>query len=303
MKNPGHTKFIPVREFTDDHLPSPPSDIQRETLKTLVDLTVRLRVHWTSSDRPDEDDLSEHRGSGSLRTGTGFIWTVSGPHTSKPCPCRVCDGKVWRKYWTFTVVTAQHVVYNTQEAQQTRVDLFYDEESSQQDGTMKTVWAAETVWAESPTDVSDVLCVTHDEFLAERISSLHHSCRSLLDSYEQSLTRPKDHGAGHRFRKVFHQKTQGHVVIVSHPHGQPKKITVGKMSGNLKSFDGGHLLEYSTATCPGCSGAQVFPSDASSSLAFVDTIGLNAWNFVHSGTYDKTFPNSREPVNFGKNWA
>ncbi|GFR62980.1 hypothetical protein ElyMa_001883800 [Elysia marginata] len=169
-KNPGHKKFIPVQNFTAKHLPNMKCDQQREMLRKAVDRTVRLRVRWTSVDRLDEDDFSEYRGTDRLRVGTGFIRHVSENKTGIPCPCLDCDGKVTRNHWTFTVQTAHHVVFNSEEARRTGVDLFYDNESSQRDGRMKTLQPVEAKWFNSAMDICVMLCVTHDESLANRIS-------------------------------------------------------------------------------------------------------------------------------------
>ena len=112
----------------------------REWVRAIADLTVRLRVGYTSQDRPDGDPLCGNRGKSIPRVGTGLIYRVDSK-INEPCPCVYCDGQKVRKFWRFGVRTAQHVVYDTEEAKRTRLDLFYDDETSRQDGKVVTVWA------------------------------------------------------------------------------------------------------------------------------------------------------------------
>ena len=45
-------------------------------------------------------------------------------------------------------------------------------------------------------------------------------------------------------------------VVVSHPHGRPKQITIGRVKGADPSRPEA-LITYDASTCPGCSGAPV----------------------------------------------
>ncbi|GFR81636.1 hypothetical protein ElyMa_004075600 [Elysia marginata] len=141
-KNPGHVKFISPQDFKDNYLPSFLTGKNYEEFCSIIDCTVRLRVSWTSRARLNGEKFSGCRGTHRLRLGTGCMYTHGDRVSSldnEPCPCNECEGKVIRKHWKFSVHTAHHVVYNTEEAKQTKVDLFYDDESCQQDGRMKTV--------------------------------------------------------------------------------------------------------------------------------------------------------------------
>ena len=298
-KNPGHKKFASAEHVKNGNIFNPSNlgllafGKQHEVLAARIDLTVRLRVNWTSLRRSDGDKLSELRGTDNLRLGTGFIQHVSKLVYNTPCPCGKCDGKMTRKYWTFRVQTAKHVVYNTEEAKKTRVDLFYDEDQ------METVWASEVIESISDRDVSDLLCVTHDEALVERIMSAY-SC--LLDSKNYPIQQ-------HELPFLFNSDTCM-ALIVSHPHGQPKKVTLGEVR------DGGKedlILKYNTATCPGSSGAPVFLFDPN----IEDSLYIPWHAQVHSGncTKSSTKPNllerflqklwrrkTVEQLNYGYNW-
>ena len=256
-------------------------DEERERLGVLIQLTVRIRLNWTSGDRPEDDDLAEYRGSNRLRLGTGFIWYVSDPpRIEEPCPCFECDGKKVRKYWVFLVRTAHHVVYNTEEARAAQVDLFYDDEGGQKE----TVWALKASWSRPDGDVCSLECLTCDERLARKITSLNLRRLSVPDTYDQSSSNPKQSGLLNRFTKIFTRERHEHALIVSHPHGQPKRITVGKWRPDVEKQGDERYVEYNTATCPGSSGAPVFllyPDPQGNRLVLRHTL----WGFVHGGTH------------------
>ncbi|GFS00428.1 hypothetical protein ElyMa_006398600 [Elysia marginata] len=265
-KNPGHENFISAPDFKDNYLPRLQSEEQREMFRFMIDRTVRLRVNCTSQDRPDDDAMAEDRGTRKMRVGTGSVWIVEEPKYEEPCVCLKCHGKVARKQWRFGVMTAQHVVYNTEEAKKTQIDFFYDDDSCKSDRRMKSAWGVE--WRESRPDRDwcEMLCVTCDKDLGERIEKF--GSRYLLN-YE--LT--------HQVLSQLGLLPSGDedclpVLIVSHPHGQPKKITVGKLThGDRKN----PRVDYNNPTCPGSSGAQVF-------------VCGRMWSFllpVHSGTENK----------------
>ncbi|KAK3732296.1 hypothetical protein RRG08_064261 [Elysia crispata] len=49
MKNPGHSGFIPYPEFGPEHLPCGwPTPEKMEVLRIIAEITVRLRVSYTS---------------------------------------------------------------------------------------------------------------------------------------------------------------------------------------------------------------------------------------------------------------
>ena len=190
------------------------------------------------------------------------------------------------------MVTARHVVYNAEEANKTRVDLFYDEENSRKDGKMKSVWAVDVEWSNPEWDVCNISCVTHDEAVARRITSLNKSWLSLLESYQYSLIIPKMIGLFGRSKNKRRQAHPGHAVIVSHPHGQPKKITVG----DLGQFNG-HQVKYDAATCPGSSGAAVLPL-----YTYPPSPKRYPWRLVHGGSCSNKSSILRHQTNYGNDW-
>ena len=222
-------------------------------------------------DRPEEDKLSECRGTDILRLGTGFIYHVErakGTGDSQHCPCDKCDGNVERKFWVFKVWTAHHVVYNTEEAKKTKVDLFYDTESCRQAGKMKTVVGLEVLGTYPKKDACFVLCATHDEAIGEKIESTYRRL------FGNTVNAPDLSDLG----LPFWVKGLYPAMIVSHPHGQPKMVTVGDVR------DEESHMKYNTPTCPGSSGASVFMLNPS-----INTLHYLLWAApVHGGSYDIT---------------
>ena len=274
-------------------------DDQRDWLKLTIDLTVRLRVNWTSADRPDDDGLAEHRGTGTPRLGTGFIWDVKVSQEDILCPCHCgeCCGRTARKFWTFYVNTAKQVVFNTEEARETRVDLFYDDENSDVDGRMESLWAFRVPWSLPGRDDSMMECVTCDERLGRRLETLHLRRQVLPESRDPVASNPSSCGLVDLLWERFIRRRCDVALVISHPHGQPKKITVGKALSDMTwlDFDATGYLEYLTATCPGSSGAPVLP------FHYPPLACHALWTFVHSGAIDKPSAIFRNRVNYGMN--
>ena len=279
-------------------------DLVRELFRATADLTVKLFVCYTSQDRPDGYPFCLYRGSSLPRVGTGLIYRVDS-EINEPCPCDKCKGQEVRKYWRFYVVTAQHVVYDTEEAKKTRLDLFYDDETSHQEGKVVSVPALRVVRSDAEDDLCRMECVTHDERIGEMVESLYRRWVSLGEVIRsiESRSTPiyfNTSSLSDRPREMSTRERQFYSLIISHPHGQAKKITLGKHR-EMKDLD---VLEYQTATCPGSSGAQVFVL-----YTEVDDAGLRHWElrhydlscFIHSGTRTQTQTSSvsTDQINFG----
>ena len=272
---------------------------------------MRIRTQWTSLERAVGEYASECRGTPKQRLGTGSLFNVNVTKLGQPCPCHKCKGEVVRKHWEIIVQTAGHVVFNTEEAKETRVDLFYDDEQAEEEGRMKTVWAVKVLWSNVDMDICLLLCVTHDQTLADKIQSItFHWRASLFHIFDT----PNDHF----FQKVVHLFFDGdhrrnRAMIVSHPHGQPKKITVGKLrySKNIswyccKSIEDRMKkpLKYQTPTCPGSSGATVYPFRFSALSLLSDSVMLESFPYrgpvhIESSRKPSLF---RKQVNCG-NWG
>ena len=304
MKNPRHEQFMSVSDFIDSLSCSDSEgdlDLVRECFRVAADLTVKLFVCHTSQDRPDGYPFCHKRGSSFPHSGTGQIYRVDS-EINEPCPCDKCNGQEVRKFWRFRVQTAQHVVYDTEEAKKTRLDLFYDDERSHQDGKVVSVPALRVVRSDTEDDQCLMECVTHDEKIGEMVESLHRRWVSLTEAI-QSRSTPfyfNTSSLSDRPREMSTRERQSYTLIISHPHGQAKKITLGK----LREWKGLGVQDYQAATCPGSSGAPVFDV-----YTEVDDAGLRHWSldhynvycYIHSGTRTQTQTSSvsTDQINFG----
>lgn len=285
-KNPGHEKFIPAWIFKDSYLPKIRDARSRELLRSRIDRTVRLRVHYTSTKRSDDDEYAQCRGTYLLRTGSGLINLVFDPELNKPCPCSECNGIVMRKHWKFYVRTANHVVYDTQEAEKTKVDLFLDDDCCEQDGRMKSVWALKLVWSKLASDYCGLLCATCDEELGQRIES---SWRCFVDAGKHDF----DYSALDFLPSSEKDSYTCPALIISHPHAQPKQITVGDVTEEKHEF-----IRYSVPTCPGSSGAAVFRLyNEGTSCDGMDL--LHHFSSIHSGCHQGISAENEGQINYG----
>ena len=297
-----------VNDFID-RLSCSEGDPVREWVRATADLTVKLTVGYTSQDRPDGYPFSGVRGESIARVGTGLIYDVDSEINE---PCDNCDGQEVRKFWRFRVKTAKHVVYDTEEAKRTRVDLFHNDETSRQDGKVVTVWALMVDWSDAKCDWCHMECVTHDERIGEMVESLDRRWRSL---YQHIGSRPiysknsilldrlrKAEATGSRSRPIYSKKSslsgegQFYTLIISHPHGQAKKITLGKLRPTVTD-DNSLYKEYETATCPGSSGAPVFLLDTKGDDVFLRHGYYGYHGCIHSGTQSSSV--STDQINYG----
>ena len=294
-----------VNDFIDS-LSLSEGDEFREWVRLAADLTVRLTVGYTSQDRPNGDPFFGFRGESIARVGTGLIYDVDSK-INEPCPCDKCDGQEVRKYWRFYVETAQHVVYDTEEAKRTRLDLFYDDETSHQDGKVVSVWALRVDRSSAEYDRCVMECVTHDERIGEMVEFLYFR----LDLLNEDIYRDrpiilkksslldllrKAEATRSRSRPIYSMKSslsgegQRYTLIISHPHGQAKKITLGKQRPTVKDGNS-RYQEYETATCPGSSGAPGFV------LYTKDDDVFSYHGYTHSGTQSSSV--STDQINYG----
>ncbi|XP_055873115.1 uncharacterized protein LOC106057746 isoform X1 [Biomphalaria glabrata] len=247
-KNPEHASFIPVNNFSLEHLPAAfqEEDIV-QVVKALAELTVRVRVNVTSLERPmyqpDSDvpyPFYNFRGRTLPRFGTGLVDNVT-KYEMVPCPCQACriteDPKeVWAEIEVFT---ASHVVFDESEASSTCCRLFYDYPGGDYvDVNDVKMWHSDVT-----KDKCRLTCLTHDEALIDRLLQTNAKrkilCRRVRDRYWNSRDDDKL------------------TIIVSHPHGCQKMISVGEWRQRTDE-DMYCMYTYNTATCPGSSGAYVY---------------------------------------------
>ncbi|GFS03066.1 hypothetical protein ElyMa_002879200 [Elysia marginata] len=289
-KNPEHETFIAVKDFRKEYLPKLEFTKESFYLNTAIDLTVRLRVRWTSPERQDSDELSECRGTTAQRLGTGFVYFVKGPILTD---YDQGDRRIIKKSWKILIKTAQHVVYDTKEAQNTQVDFFYDDKFCDEDGRMKSIYGEGVIETDPTSDSCVMLCNTTDEVLAERVrSALYYWVHEPSDLHLKPISDRELKTKG-----LFDIETvppcdrdRDIALIISHPHGQPKQISIGEMR---YQFEDGPLVKYNTATCPGSSGALVLVIDRNLHKSCYD------WSCmpVHHGSSTSIFSETDEQLN------
>ncbi|GFR82708.1 hypothetical protein ElyMa_005958700 [Elysia marginata] len=264
-KREGHEKFIPVSEFSMDHLPSDYVTFGNkpyivDIIRQQAVLTVRLSVEYVSPARRSEDTLYHWRNTRLRRHyGSGWVRNVREAQLRESCPCSECRSKSAmqkqpRRSFIVEVQTARHVVYDAEEARSTVVDLFYDSENEEKG--VADVFTSRINWRKRRQlqcvalmssnlrlDVAVLKCITHDE-------DIYHQLQSAL-----SLLSRQTAGIVRRFGIERHDKSclgeqssgvirrlpvplscplrQSLVAIVSHPHGLPKQVTIGTLQGKM----------------------------------------------------------------------
>ncbi|XP_059162432.1 uncharacterized protein LOC131945838 [Physella acuta] len=252
-KNPGHVNFIPVNDFNLGHLPSRYRDvIMLEVIKALSALTVLIKVKYTSLERPKsapcfsgQYPFYNTRGSDVLRTGTGRVRRVfkyTERHNKGTCQCGKCQhsdtpSKVWG---VICVVTATHLVFDDSEATQANCVVGFDDNKSP--GVSLDGWMVHD-WSDIKGDWCLFICVSCDLKLLNELDKMcqHFDVlwRKVRDKYRRFVEEDKL------------------TVIVSHPHGCSKQVSVGQWTHKHKRRVWSKYT-YTTCTCPGSSGATVY---------------------------------------------
>ncbi|KAK6986343.1 hypothetical protein BgiMline_015981 [Biomphalaria glabrata] len=288
-KNPGHANFIPVSRFQVTDLPKGYRDINLyEYIIATADLTVRLAVKKVSPNRPqfwpgtkkpypfcDTTESVIRTGTGELTIHKYIEGTGQDAHGSnsnivsgskletmyKTCPCKKCQSSeqpsnVW---WEIYVHTATHVVFDEAEAAATTCRLFYDEKAC----PVVSFDRVSEVEANVERDKCMLKYETCDMALGEKLFKTEVRCGRLFKK------------VGNKFARKLGNKF---MFIVSHPHGGPKQVSVGKWRTSIKvgqfnkTFDRTKIT-YTTCTCPGSSGA------------LIHCVGLSG-NHIHSGALE-----------------
>ncbi|XP_059168770.1 uncharacterized protein LOC131950568 [Physella acuta] len=252
-KNPGHEGFIPLKDFNASCLRSHyhDDDLMSETIKTLAALTVQVKTKFTSLKRPEfypgtqvPYPCYKDRGSYVMRLGTGRVESVSKyteSDESGTCRCAKCQvsatpSKAWGKV---EVMTARHVVFDASEARQTRCVVGFDDNKSP--GVSLDGWEVRRANIEG--DWCKFTCVSCDLEMVNKLDKMWRRfkdlCREVKDKYRRFVDVDKL------------------TVIVSHPHGCPKQVSVGQWTHKHERGDWIRYW-YTTCTCPGSSGASVY---------------------------------------------
>lgn len=226
-------------------------------IRALAAITVRVETDFVSPHRPrfyQDTDIPypfyNAKGDRMLRTGSGRVRYVTVPVNKKdqPCPCHLCktSGKPKRMWCKVGVVTATHVVHDEEEARHTTCRVGFNSDTSPV-VTFEGVGVS-AHGANVDGDRFNLCCVTHDLDLARKL-------RRAVARYKQHCLKvSKKIDTGNHDNRL--------AIVVSHPHGCAKKVTIGRWTEKFRIAGTGYTVyHYTACTCPGTSGAPVYILD------------------------------------------
>ncbi|XP_059160781.1 uncharacterized protein LOC131944257 [Physella acuta] len=263
-KNPDHKGFIPANKFSIEDLPDgyQKQDIY-DLVKTQIDITVRIAVNFTSPDRPaflpgtkNPYPCYKTRGQKALHIGTGRVWRDLRSKFPDRCPCPECEqpGTPRKDLWRFAVLTAKHVVFDLSEARQTSCRLWFDEDKSPK----VFLYGWDVDGGNPQEDWCRLYCVTHDVKVAEKLDMMR-------EKFDELCQRIREARFNHSYKDKEKELVDKLTIIVSHPHGCPKQVSIGTWVD--KEIDEAvtflesvatYRFTYTTCTCPASSGAFVY---------------------------------------------
>ncbi|XP_055898246.1 uncharacterized protein LOC106058367 isoform X2 [Biomphalaria glabrata] len=282
-KTKEHEKMILFADFSITHLPENlRSNTLFEFIWVFAMITVRIEINTISDDRPKQIPGTEidYPCSGAFEStpthGTGRICNVT-KHSAdnhkfskfKVCPCERCksSGHPSKEWGEILIFTAAHVVHDNSEAGKTRCRLFYHSEDDSSEE--KYLVGVNVVERDIERDWCRFKCVTCDMDLVEKLESLLSSFfRLWYEVFQENRADSKKH----RF-----------TIIVSHPHGYLKRLSLGRWTKRFGAKDVQvpyhSLYHYDAPTCGGSSGATVhFLGKSGGNMHWFD-------QHIHSGCY------------------
>ncbi|GFR90302.1 hypothetical protein ElyMa_004301000 [Elysia marginata] len=241
--DPKHPNFIPIQDFGLDNIPEGfRSDAVLEYIKNISARTVKLVTRYTSPDRPASSTRGFKDGK---RLGSG--WVVKVEYLNWQCECPECKESLAPEShcWAVIVNTSTQLVYDSQEAKATQVELFYDKESFREEGKVITLHGADLeVTNPASPYISLLVCFTCDAALASQLDNYRKESMALRSAILREMREDVD-------------LTQ--FLVICHPQGLPKHIW---MSPELERVRSSTLFSsavsiYSARTCPGVVGGPV----------------------------------------------
>ncbi|KAK7088201.1 uncharacterized protein [Littorina saxatilis] len=208
-----HHHYIPFVDFDLKHLPE--RWRHKHVLQDIRDIASRVvKLHVHKLSPDRRQQKYGHRGS-------GFV--------------------TYDSRWGAVVHTSKHVVLDPYEADHTDVIFFSDREGegvtcAGSSESFKSVWSMDyssfTLEPEGKKRIEDALELSAraakvDRFFSWRVFALK--------------------------RLLYRQSRDIDVIIISHPHGRPKQVSIGKMSRRHRIS----LAFYDAPTCRGSSGAPI----------------------------------------------
>ncbi|CAG5135380.1 unnamed protein product [Candidula unifasciata] len=268
QKNPGHPNFFPAEGFSSSTLPPLyRTEEVMKFIKILSDITVRVTVKYVSKNRPEtvpgtaiSYPWSSDKGSNLMRVGSGSVTEVDifkNDRLYPTCDCKDCKGSSTPRteFANIYIDTAAHLVYDEQEAEHTTCDLFFESGEIPAFGRRAvTLSGTKEGSRDTKRDWCRLIHVTHDLNLAETIDAMMNVYDKCLRAMEEfDYFNPMESGKQNG-RKDARGEIPLHLVV-SHPHGAAKQISIGYYGNDGNARTGQGQLKYTSTTCPGSSGA------------------------------------------------
>ncbi|KAK0050050.1 hypothetical protein Bpfe_020601 [Biomphalaria pfeifferi] len=200
-----------------------------ELVEAIIKLTVRITVKHASSERSKINS----------KPNLWYKYNIKSPIKGSGTVLELSASEVH-------VLTAKHVVFNSEESKNTECWLYFDGNSCKEI-IIKGL-------SESDSNISKDWCDFTCEIDEKEIEKLHQSLREYVQGLE-NLNRNK-------------MKRHKKCIIVSHPHGCYKYVSMG-----ICELDEDGYLTYEAPTCRGSSGGYIIPIGCR-------TEGV----FIHSGS-------------------
>ncbi|CAG5131291.1 unnamed protein product [Candidula unifasciata] len=292
-KNPGHKNFIPVDKFTINDLPEGNRDQDlMDYIRVDSDLTVRVTVEYVSDRRPATVPGSDmpypvydYRGQKKMTVGSGWVHSVQIFCDNKgfTCECEDCKKSSVSKtnFAIINITTATHVVFDDLEGAHTTCHLFFDSGSTPYNCSgVVTLKGMYSRCSEIDNDWCYLKHFTHDLDLARRLEQRVKLRDKLRDAFFTDLPLVDVYK-----RRLTSVEKKPLLFLVSHPHGCRKHISIGHCTGVVNSNPKVVSFLYTTASCPGSSGAHIcIPYEPPNKT--VDGICYN-YSGSHCGSYDE----------------
>nr|KAI8752334.1 hypothetical protein BgiMline_015052 [Biomphalaria glabrata] len=236
---PGHVGFVEVTDFCTNHLPSAYQHKEMvELIETLAKLTVKIEVKTV---------MEEMNSSSEIVLGSGKVDEVffrTQKDGSCKCVCETCRTKKRERWGEIRILTSAQFAYNDSDAKEINCIFFYDDESRKDQ--CKYLSGDNIVVLNKEKDICMFMCVTCDiDFLK--------TLDTLLDTFVANWRAAFD-----KYVSTVRWEETKLCVIVSHPHGCIKHVSIGKFLGNEEHMK---RIRYDTPTCPGSIGAFVLVPD------------------------------------------
>ena len=211
---------------------------------------------------PNQDMCSKPQDEHGSKSMGDSERVATGERSERPC-------------WLIIVETALHVVYDTKEARNSVVDVFYDKNSSSP--RTRSLFGYCVTDRYEDEDRCILRCVTHNEELVRMLSATQARRYKINKSLGRPMVAPanscvpistnisedSEPSCSSTDQQMTSLSPQAYrmAIIIGHPHGRSKTISVGQWTHRVKHSETKATVQthylYDAATCKGNSGGAV----------------------------------------------